>query len=113
MSIFLGQSRFASTCLIWIHTKFSIIFSARKSDGTWSLIVQALVPKEVIKYWTVTIEVSDFKNPDAPVYSFKGKPISYELSAKEAFATGHVMMLKDDQIRPFQKTNTNHLFDYR
>ena len=57
--------------------------------------------------------MSDFKNPDAPVYSFKGKPISYELSAKEAFATGHVMMLKDEQIRPFQKTNTNHLFDYR
>ena len=77
------------------------IFIARKSDGTWSLLIQVLVAKEVIKYWTVTIEVSDFKNPDAPVFTFKGKPISQELSPKEAFETGHIMILKDNQIKPF------------
>ena len=89
------------------------IFIARKSDGTWSLLIQVLVAKEVIKYWTVTIEVSDFKNPDAPVFTFKGKPISQELSPKEAFETGHIMILKDNQIKPFVKSDTNHLFDYK
>lgn len=89
------------------------LFISRHPDRTWKLIVQALVPKEIVEKWTVTIEVSDFKKENAPIFSFKGRPVSYELSAREAFETGHVMTLHDDQIRPFKKADTNHLFDYR
>jgi len=89
------------------------LFISRHPDRTWRLIVQALVPREIVKQWTVTIEVSDFKKENAPVFSFKGQPVSYELTAKEAFETGQVMVLNDEQIRPFKKADTNHLFDYR
>ena len=89
------------------------LFISRHPDHTWRLIVQGLVPREIVKQWTVTIEVSDFTKENAPVFSFKGQPVSCDLSAKEAFETGQVMFLNDEQIRPFKKADTNHLFDYR
>ena len=89
------------------------LFINRHGDGTWSLIVQSLVPKEVIQNWSVTIEVTDAKNETAPVYTFKGKPISQELTSKDAYATGQYLSLHDNQIKNFRKSDTNHLFDYK
>ena len=76
-------------------------------------LVQSLVPKHIIKNWSVTIEVTDTKNKNAPIYSFTGTPISNEISGKEAYGSGQYLLLRDNQIKIFQKPGTNHLFDYR
>ena len=89
------------------------LFISRHTDHTWRLIAQALVPRDIVKQWTVTIEVSNFKDENAPIFTFKGQPVSYEVTSIEAFETGRVMILKDEQIRPLKNADTNHLFQYR
>lgn len=96
-----------------INAGLVCLLISRQGDGMWKLIAQALVPRETANYWTVTIIVTDFGRDDAPKFIFKGHPVSNELSAKEAFETGQVMILSDEQIRPFKKPNTKHLFQYR
>ena len=96
-----------------IHAGMACIFVSRQPDKNWRIVVQALVPKEVARQWTVSIEVSDFNMKKAPVFSYKGHPISCEDTLKGAFQAGQVMVLNDEHIRQFKKRDTNHLFDYR
>ena len=75
------------------------LIASRYPDQTWRLMVLVMVSKRTAKQWTVNLTVSDFDRDDAPVYSYKGQPVSCELSSEEALHTGKFLVLSDDQVR--------------
>lgn len=94
-------------------TGLATLFIVRRPNGTWRLNVQCMVSKDIARKWKVTIEISDFSNPEAQVLTFKGQPQSQELTYDEALETGEVMVMDDCQLRQFITNDRDKLFDYR
>ena len=95
-----------------------MLFIKRSPNGKWKISIQLQASEIITKFWLAEICISNFDDPQAPMYSSTMRPACSTSFEKDADAKNLAMKITDKDILPlkesfYKKNILDHLFQIK